>query len=247
MPTKPALYADHFVGRPTLNGRVGCDEHGNGGQAVNFECFESCCMPHVVGLPDADRKEQCEAVGGVTAGTQGFVACEGGKGDVHIANLEIVTCPARADLSSGNVKMPSCPSVKMSPQNPQIWTQSTGQMKNGLASSTSASPSSADPIGSTSTTTSVSSTTDADADTDENSSVDENGSTLTTTSVSSTTDADGLTDDNDSVDQNDATSTTTASSTDSSTTDGLMNTTTASAEEYGSSSNRDSNGYTLHI
>jgi hypothetical protein len=243
MPAKDALYADMYVGRPTLNGRVGCGEHENGAKAVNFECFESCCMPHVVGLPDADRKEQCEAVGGVTAGTQGFVACEGGKGDVHIANLEIVTCPARADLSSGNVKMPSCPSVKMSPQNPQIWTQSTGQMKNGLASSTSASPSSADPIGSTSTTTSVSSTTDAD----ENSSVDENGSTSTTTSVSSTTDADSLTDENDSVDQNDATSTTTASSTNSSRTDGLMNTTTASAEEYGSSSNRDSNGYTLHI
>jgi hypothetical protein len=121
-PSAPAAYQDAFVGRPSMNGRVGCDEHSNGGQAVNFECFESCCYPNALGHPSAERQKACEAVGGVTAGTQGFVSCEGMSGDLHIANLEIVTCPDRSKLSSSNVKMPSCPSG--SPQNPQTWTQS---------------------------------------------------------------------------------------------------------------------------
>jgi hypothetical protein len=119
-PSKPAKYEDHFVGRPTTNGRVGCDEHANGGQAVNFECFESCCYPAALGHPSVERQKACEAVGGVTAGTQGFVSCQGEKGDIHIANLQIVMCPDRSKLSSSNVKMPSCPSG--APQNPPTWS-----------------------------------------------------------------------------------------------------------------------------
>jgi len=130
-PSKPAAYEDAFVGRPTINGRVGCDEHSNGGQAVNFECYESCCYPEALGHPDAGRQAACEAVGGVSAGTQGFVSCEGMSGDLHIANLEIVTCPPRSELSSANVKMPSCPN-EQTPQNPATWSQAPSFSKKSL-------------------------------------------------------------------------------------------------------------------
>merc|ERR1711939_554343 len=92
-----------------VNGRVGCSEQENGPQAVNFECFESCCLPSVVGLPWEARKQQCESKGGVSAGTQGFLTCKDTTGDIHIKTLEIQLCPAHSDLSAANVKMPSCP------------------------------------------------------------------------------------------------------------------------------------------
>jgi hypothetical protein len=133
-PSKPAAYEDAFVGQPSLNGRVGCNARANGGKAVNFECYESCCYPRALGPSHAsvERQHACESVGGVSAGTQGFVACEGHAGDVHVANLEIVLCPARSELSSSSVKMPSCPAdapAEYQNQNPFTWEQAPGQFK----------------------------------------------------------------------------------------------------------------------
>jgi len=136
-PSKPAAYEDAFVGQPSINGRVGCDTTKNGGPAVNFECFESCCYPQALGPSHASaaRQQACEEVGGVTAGTQGFVSCEGTPGDLHIANLEIVTCPDRSALSSSSVKMPSCPAdapAQFHKQNPPTWEQAPMLSKGSL-------------------------------------------------------------------------------------------------------------------
>jgi hypothetical protein len=133
-PSKNAAYEDHFVGLPSRNGRVGCNANNNGGKAVNFECYESCCYPRALGPShgSVDRQHACEAVGGVSAGTQGFVACEGHAGDINVANLEIVLCPARSELSSSSVKMPSCPAdapAEYQNQNPPTWEQAPGQFK----------------------------------------------------------------------------------------------------------------------
>merc|ERR1711939_396004 len=195
-PTNSAKYEDGFLGRPTLNGRVGCSEHENGPQAVNFECFESCCLPHVVGLPDAPRKQQCESQGGVSAGTQGFMACKDTTGPIHVANLEIQLCPARSDLSAGNVKMPSCPTGE--PQNPQTWSPSAS---NGSDDDTS-------------TTSEPSSTDDDTSTTSEPSSIDGNDQTSTTTASSTFdgSDQNSTTPEPSSTDGSDQTSTTTASS-----------------------------------
>jgi hypothetical protein len=204
-PTNLAKYEDGFVGRPTLNGRVGCSAQENGPQAVNFECFESCCLPSVVGLPWEARKQQCESEGGVSAGTQGFLSCKDTTGVIHVKNLEIQLCPARSDLSAGNVKMPSCPTGE--PQNPQTWTPS---YNSGSAVSSA--------NGQTSTTTSASSNTDGSDDastTSEPTSTDGSDQTSSTTASSTVdrSDQTSTTTEPTSTDGSDQTSTTSASST----------------------------------
>jgi hypothetical protein len=267
-PAKAAKYQDGYVAQPTLNGRVGCGENTNGAKAVNFECFESCCMPSVVGLPLAGRKEQCEAVGGVTAGTQGFITCEETKGVIHIKNLEIVTCPARADLSSGNVKMPSCPTGAQ--QNPATWSQSSQAT---LANTPVPSPpqshdnssttiSTSTPIGSEATTNDNSSTSTStrtpigsEATTNDNSSTttstrtpigskattNDNSSTVTSTRTPIGSEA--TANDNSST----ATWTRTPIMPEATAKDSDSISATSAEQPNGSSSNRDSNGYDLHI
>jgi hypothetical protein len=202
-PTNLAKYEDGFVGRPTLNGRVGCSAQENGPQAVNFECFESCCLPSVVGLPWEARKQQCESEGGVSAGTQGFLSCKDTTGVIHVKNLEIQLCPARSDLSAGNVKMPSCSTGE--PQNPQTWTPS---YNSGSAVSSA--------NGQTSTTTSsVTDGNDEPSTTSEPTSTDGSDQTSSTTASSTVDGSDqtSTTTEPTSTDGSDQTSTTTASST----------------------------------
>lgn len=142
----PAKYADGFVGAASRNGRVTCkDDAGkyqNGINAVNFECWESCCKPDalkgVSAEQNAARVAECDKVNGVTSGNAGFLTCPG-MDMVHIKTLKITTCPSRTALSPSNVDMTSCPTqnlrslsesqssqcgsaVVKGPQNPKNWS-----------------------------------------------------------------------------------------------------------------------------
>jgi len=116
----PAQYADGFVGAASRNGRVTCKgpdgKDQNGINAVNFECWESCCKPDALGgvtaQQNAARVAQCEEVNGVTSGNAGFMVCTG-MDMVHITNLQITTCPSRSVLSSDNVAMTTCPAQNL--------------------------------------------------------------------------------------------------------------------------------------
>jgi hypothetical protein len=202
-PAKAAKYHDGYEGNPTLNGRVGCSAQEEGPQAVNFECFESCCMPNVVGLPWEARKQQCEKEGGVSAGTQGFMACKDTTGTIRVKNLEIQLCPTHSDLSEGNVYMPTC--KYGSPQNPYMWSPSVSNPSavssaNGQTSTTTSSVTDGNDEPSTTSEPTSTDGSDQTSSTTASSTVDGSDQTSTTTEPTST-------------DGSDQTSTTTASST----------------------------------
>jgi hypothetical protein len=197
-PQCPAQFADGFVAMPTLNGRVACGENQNGPNAVNFECYESCCKPEAMGTKfrpvNAARVAACEKVNGASSGNAGFMQCAG-KGAVTITNLQIETCPPRGRLGSEEkVAMPSCarrrlrsskpkqlsdapqcgPAVHKdgAPQNPEQWSPEAPKVSSSSSNSAN---------GVTSSTTASATSSSADSTTQSSASSKTSSASSTTT------------------------------------------------------------------
>jgi hypothetical protein len=174
---------------------------------------------------------------------------KGGHGGFFTAHADeeavITLCPRAGSGPNSPGIMPAS-QMQNSNTNPTSVAPEATANDNGLDSgaSTASSTDANGHVGvngstSTSTTSSVDNDTAVSSTTDADGLTDDSGSTSTTTSVSSMTDGNDSGDGSGSIDR----TVTTASSTDSS----KQTNSTASAEEYGASPNRDGNGYVLHI